>query len=116
MRVTFRTVPVPFARFAMKKPLFFFGPACYNKHAERLIRHWELCIRPVIAKTLEEINPTEVEFFLAEKVLRHDQRDREILDVIRDALPDKLTLRIQNIKIALIATLNVQEGKIPFKK
>lgn len=46
MRVTFRTVPVPFARFAMKKPLFFFGPACYNKHAERLIRHWELCIRP----------------------------------------------------------------------
>lgn len=70
----------------------------------------------VIAKTLEEINPTEVEFFLAEKVLRHDQRDREILDVIRDALPDKLTLRIQNIKIALIATLNVQEGKIPFKK
>ena len=70
----------------------------------------------VIAKTLEEINPTEVEFFLAEKEYQHDQRDKEILDIISDALPDKLILRIQNIKTALIATVNVQEGKIPFKK
>lgn len=61
---------------------------------------------------IEEINPSEVEFFIARKLYEHDNSESEILNVIFDALPGKYQIRIQNIKSVLIAMRNVQDGQL----
>lgn len=67
-----------------------------------------------VTKEIEQINPSEIEFFLAKKLFDHTLEDMKILEPMIDSLPDDIVLRIENVKTALIAGLNVKKNKLPW--
>ena len=67
-------------------------------------------IHQLFDKKIDEINPSEVEFFIASKLYEGNSSDHELLHNIVTSLPSKYLLRIQNIKSVLIALGNVQKS------
>lgn len=67
-----------------------------------------------LTKKGKEINPSEIEFFLAKKLYENKKEDFETINLILDALPDDSVLRIENTKTIFIALYNLKFDRLGF--
>ena len=91
-----------------------------QKYSERLYENLKK-ISPMeridyLTNEVSQITSSEIEFFLAQKLVERAPEERELLDIIIDALPDDIVLRIEYLRTVLIAGLNVKRGRLPFQK
>lgn len=68
----------------------------------------------LLARKIDELNPTELEFLIAERLYYYEESERKLLDIILNALPDNYRLKIENLKLVLIAMYNTKYNRLKF--